>query len=122
DIYIGIGDERRQVWRRRLVDVSPIRDGPNAMVPRTDPVGRVWDAVAAFTPGAQQQVPAPAEQIGAEGEVCAVFCIVAVSSLPAPDIYFKASEFLVEDEVHHTSYRVRAIGRRGAAGDHVDTF
>jgi hypothetical protein len=46
--------------------------------------------------------------------------VVAISGHAAFDFTLHAGELMVEHEVHDTRQGVRAIGRRGAAGDDVD--
>ena len=45
---------------------------------------------------------------------------IAVVGDAAADFTFETDELGIEDEVDHAGDSVRAVGRRGAAGDHVD--
>jgi hypothetical protein len=48
--------------------------------------------------------------------------VVVVLGLAAGHVGLEAVEFLVGDEVDHAADRIRTVGRRGAAGDHVDAL
>ena len=80
------------------------------------------DAVAAQIVPAQQQVTATACELHAAGQADAVILVVAIGGLAITDIALEAGERLVEDEVDDTSNSVRAIDRRGAAGDDLDAL
>ncbi len=69
---------------------------------------------------ADRHVQLVVQEALAPGRLHGAVLVVAVGGLAAFDVGLEAVEPLVRDEVDHAAHRVRAIGRRGAAGDDVD--